>query len=97
MAIANLTFEAPDEVRFPALRVVREALQRGDGAPTVVSAANEIAVEGFLAGRIGFLDIVAIVERTMEKVPLAPLESLEHVGEIDAIARQVAEGFSGKA
>ena len=97
VAIANLTFEAPDEVRFPALRVVREALQRGDGAPTVVSAANEIAVEGFLAGRIGFLDIVAIVERTLEKVPLAPLESLEHVGEIDAIAREVAEGFIGKA
>ena len=60
---AQLTFEAPDPMRFPALRLARAALDGGGGAPTVLNAANEVAVAAFLDGRIGFLDIAAIVER----------------------------------
>ena len=66
MAIGNLSFEAPDEVRFPALRLAREALRSGGTAPAVLNAANEIAVEAFLAGRIGFLDIARNVADTLE-------------------------------
>jgi len=78
-AIGRLTFEPPDERRFPALRVAREALMRGGGCPTVLNAANEMAVRGFLDGRIGFLDIVETVERTIETIPQGPLESLDDV------------------
>ena len=59
---ATLTFEAPDPVRFPALRLARAALQSGGGAPTILSAANEVAVQAFLDRRIGFLDIHRLVE-----------------------------------
>ena len=58
--IAQLTFQEPDFKRFPALKVAREALQAGGAAPTVLNAANEVAVEAFLHGRIGFLDIVRL-------------------------------------
>ena len=60
--IGTLTFEAPDEARFPALGLARAALRRRQGTPTVLNAANEVAVEAFLEGRIGFLDIARIVE-----------------------------------
>ena len=65
--VGNLTFEAPDERKFPALRLAREALRRRGAAPIVLNAANEIAVESFLSEQIGFLDISRIVEQTMEK------------------------------
>ena len=64
--LANLTFEAPDPVRFPALRLARLALETGAGAPTVLNAANEIAVGEFLDRRIGFTEIAALVEATIE-------------------------------
>src|SRR5580693_7776084 len=64
--LANLTFEAPDPVRFPALRLARLALEAGGGAPTVLNAANEIAVGEFLDRRIGFSEIPALVEATIE-------------------------------
>ena len=63
--LGALTFEAPDTVKFPALKLCRDALQRGAGATTALSAANEIAVEAFLAGRIRFLDICRIVEDSL--------------------------------
>jgi 1-deoxy-D-xylulose-5-phosphate reductoisomerase len=88
--IARLTFESPDDKRFPAINLCRQALKAGDGAPTILSAANEIAVQGFMAGRIGFLDIVRIVERTLEKVPLSEIRSLNDVFAIDIAAREVA-------
>ncbi len=93
-AIGHLTFEAPDENRFPALRVAREALLRGGGCPTVLNAANETAVHAFLEGRIGFLDIVETVERTLEAVPEGPLESLGDVYNFDKTAREIAASFS---
>ena len=91
--LGQLTFEAPDSARFPALELARDALQIGGAAPTILNAANEIAVEGFLANRIGFLDITRIVARTMEKVANGPLQSLSDVRGIDTDARAVAESL----
>jgi len=93
-AIGRLTFEPPDERRFPALRVAREALMRGGGCPTVLNAANETAVHDFLDGRIGFLEIVEMVERTIEAIPQGPLESLEDVYNFDKMAREVTARLS---
>jgi 1-deoxy-D-xylulose-5-phosphate reductoisomerase len=93
-AIGRLTFEPPDERRFPALRVAREALICGGGCPTVLNAANETAVRGFLDGRIRFLDIVETVERTLEAIPPGPLESLDDVYNFDKMAREIATGLS---
>ncbi len=64
--MATLTFEAPDPVRFPALALARQALQSGNGAPTVLNAANEIGVHEFIGGRLGFAGIAALVEATIE-------------------------------
>jgi 1-deoxy-D-xylulose-5-phosphate reductoisomerase len=89
-AVGKLTFEPPDEGRFPALRVAREALARGGGAPTVLNAANETAVHAFLEGRIGFLDIVATVEDTLAAVRADDLTSLADVYQYDHAAREVA-------
>jgi 1-deoxy-D-xylulose-5-phosphate reductoisomerase len=90
VAIGRLTFEPPDERRFPALRVAREALVSGGGYPTALNAANEVAVHAFLAGRIGFLDIVAAVERTLAAIPPGSLESLDDVYTFDREARELA-------
>ena len=89
-AIANLTFEAPDPVRFPALRLVREAVSAGGSAPTVLNAANEIAVHAFLAEKIGFLDIAEIVERTLAAIPVGPIDTLDDVHNFDKQARETA-------
>jgi 1-deoxy-D-xylulose-5-phosphate reductoisomerase len=89
---ATLTFEAPDPVRFPALRLARAALQSGGGAPTILSAANEVAVQAFLDRRIGFLDIERIVEETLTALPHRPLRDLAAVREADAEARRDAAG-----
>jgi 1-deoxy-D-xylulose-5-phosphate reductoisomerase len=64
--MAMLTFEPPDPVRFPALVLAREALVAQNGAPTVLNAANEIAVHAFIGGRLGFAGIAALVEATIE-------------------------------
>ena len=89
--IGTLTFEEPDPDQFPTLLLARQALQNGGGAPAVLSAANEIAVEGFLAGRIGFLDISHVVEKTLESMPDTAVETLDDVYGIDAEARRAAE------
>lgn len=81
--IGNLTFEAPDEDRFPALRIAREALRGGEGAPAAMNAANEVAVADFLDGRIGFLDIAAIVSETLEAMDHAQAHRA-HADPIDA-------------
>jgi len=91
--IAKLTFEPPDQERFPALELCREALKAGSGAPTILSAANEVAVQEFLAGRIGFLDIVRIVERTLERVPRCEITSLDDVYGLDAAARDAVRAL----
>jgi 1-deoxy-D-xylulose-5-phosphate reductoisomerase len=93
--IATLTFEAPDEHRFPALRLAREALTSGGAATAVLNAANEIAVQAFLDGKCGFLDIAAIVEKTLESAAGGHLidapQSLDEVIEIDRQARRRAQ------
>ncbi len=88
--IGQLTFEAPDPDRFPALRLARQALCAGGSAPTVLNAANEIAVQGFLSGRNGFLNIAEIVERVLEAIPAAALNSLDDVQQVDREARSLA-------
>ena len=90
--IGSLTFEAPDERRFPALRLARQALAAGGTAPATLNAANEIAVAAFLKGRIGFLDIAQIVEDTLARVNNTPLSTLEALIASDAAARALAEG-----
>jgi 1-deoxy-D-xylulose-5-phosphate reductoisomerase len=86
-AIGKLTFETPDPIRFPALRLAREALRAGGGTPTVLNAANEVVVEEFLRGRTSFLDIAGTVERVLEAMPAPPLDSLDDVHQIDKEAR----------
>ena len=94
--LAHLTFEAPDLVRFPALRLAREALIAGGGAPTVLNAANEVAVAAFLAERIGFLDIVATVERTLQHLGHRRIDRLDDVYVLDEEARATARGLMGE-
>jgi len=86
--IGTLTFEAPDLVRFPALRLARESLEAGGSAPTVLNAANEIAVAAFLDGQIGFLDIAQMVERVLDDMNTVALGDIETVFAIDAEARR---------
>ncbi len=88
--IATLTFEAPDETRFPALRLAREALAAGGAAPAILNAANEVGVHSFLAGRIGFLDIARIVEETLARVTNRGVTTLADVIAVDAEARTYA-------
>jgi 1-deoxy-D-xylulose-5-phosphate reductoisomerase len=92
--IGTLTFEAPDPERFPALRLAREALRAGGSAPTVLNAANEIAVARFLAGEIGFLDIPRLVESALEAIPASDISTLDDVLAADAEARRVARLIS---
>jgi len=90
VAIGELTFEAPDESRFPATRLAREAARAAGAAPAVLNAANEAAVAAFLAGKIGFTRIAVTVERTLARaLPPAPA-SLDEVLAIDAEARSAA-------
>jgi 1-deoxy-D-xylulose-5-phosphate reductoisomerase len=65
--LGALTFEPPDDERFPALRLARAALKRGGTAPAIFNAANEIAVEGFLKRRLGFLDIAGTVAASLDR------------------------------
>ncbi|MGH7046961.1 MAG: 1-deoxy-D-xylulose-5-phosphate reductoisomerase [Stellaceae bacterium] len=95
-AIGRLTFEPPDAKRFPALRVAREALQQGGGSPIVLNAANEIAVNAFLEGRIGFLDIVGIVEDTLAAIPTGTVRSLDDVYRFDLASRETAARLTGR-
>lgn len=91
--LGSLDFEAPDEGRFPALRLAREVLASGGSAGTVLNAANEVAVEAFLAGRIGFLGIASVVETTLDlaaKLAALSPETVEDVIAIDAEARAIA-------
>ena len=85
--IGELTFFAPDEERFPATKLAREAAHAGGGAPAVLNAANEVAVAAFLAGQLKFTQISAIVARTLDNyAPPAP-ETLDAVLAVDAEAR----------
>ena len=90
VAIGRLDFAAPDPVRFPALRLAREALDAGGARPAILNAANEVAVEAFLKRRIGFLEIAAIVDHTLSCYDPAAPDSVDAVLVIDAEARSLA-------
>jgi 1-deoxy-D-xylulose-5-phosphate reductoisomerase len=91
VATGRLDFEAPDEARFPALRLAREAIVAGGSAAAVMNAANEITVAAFLDGRIGFLDIARIVEDVMTRIEAASVATIEDVLAVDLAARRLAE------
>ncbi len=98
--VGTLSFEAPDPARFPALTIARDALLAGGTAPAILSAANEVAVEAFLARRIGFLDIAQNVADTMEAAQargliIAP-RSLSDVLAADAEGRRLAQSLLGR-
>ena len=93
-AVARLEFEAPDLIRFPSLRLARDALRAGGGTPAILNAANEVAVESFLQRKIGFLDIAATVERVLAALGTPDAATLEQVVALDAAARRSALGFT---
>ncbi|MCS7185770.1 MAG: 1-deoxy-D-xylulose-5-phosphate reductoisomerase [Armatimonadota bacterium] len=88
--IGTLTFEPPDETRFPCLRLAKLAAQVGGTMPAVMNAADEIAVNAFLQRQIGFMEIPAIIEAVMERHRLIPNPDLDTVWEVDEWARGIA-------
>lgn len=88
--LGRLDFEAPDALRFHALTLARDAAEAGGARPAILNAANEVAVAAFLAGAIGFLEIAAIVDDTLQRYDPAAPETLDAVLAIDAEARRRA-------
>jgi 1-deoxy-D-xylulose-5-phosphate reductoisomerase len=93
-AVARLEFYEPDLGQFPALGLARDALRAGGGAPTILNAANEIAVAAFLQRRIGFLDIVGTVARVLDSMGAVAAGTLDEVIALDHDARRSAERFA---
>ncbi|MCL2811675.1 MAG: 1-deoxy-D-xylulose-5-phosphate reductoisomerase [Clostridia bacterium] len=91
--MGRLTFEEPDMVRFPALRLGYEALKTGGTAAAILNGANEVAVQAFLGRRIAFGRIAALVEETLQRVPVTPADSLQAVRAADLCARRCAENL----
>jgi 1-deoxy-D-xylulose-5-phosphate reductoisomerase len=89
--LGTLTFEAPDEKRFPALRLAREAGEKGGTLPGVFNAANEVAVEAFLAERIPFPRIWGMVDAVMQKHSPHTSPSLDEIVQADGWARVTAK------
>ena len=84
----TITFEAPDEARFPCLRLAREALASDGGAPAILNGANEAAVAAFLEGHIPFGGIPRLVETALDRVPKRVIDTMEDVVEADRLARE---------
>jgi len=89
-AVARLDFEAPDEERFPCLRLARQAAEAGNSAPAMLNAANEVAVAAFLDGRVRYLEIASIIEEVLNLEPVVALDNLDAVFTADATARTLA-------
>jgi len=89
-AMKALSFERPDERRFPCLRLAYSALERGGTAPAVLNAANEVAVDAFLAGRLPFTSIARVISETLEALPGAPAADLSAVMAADEQGRRIA-------
>ena len=92
-ALGELTFRAPDEGRFPATRLAREAVQAGGAAPAILNAANEVAVAAFLAGHIPFTRIAAYVAQVLAETALPAPATLAEVIAVDAEARSAARAL----
>ncbi|MGH6658099.1 MAG: 1-deoxy-D-xylulose-5-phosphate reductoisomerase, partial [Sphingomicrobium sp.] len=95
--IGTLSFEQPDLVRFPALALARRALEAGAAAPTILNAANEVAVEAFVARQLSFIGITALVEATLDSssrhTGLREPDSIDEAIAIDHNARSLAQGL----
>ncbi|MFR0714295.1 1-deoxy-D-xylulose-5-phosphate reductoisomerase [Enterobacterales bacterium BD_CKDN230030183-1A_HGKHYDSX7] len=89
-AIARLDFQAPDEQRFPCLRLARQAAEAGNSAPAVLNAANEVAVEAFLQRRIRFPEIAGMIEQVLDQEPVVALPTLDAVFAADQRARELS-------
>ncbi|MBK5352221.1 1-deoxy-D-xylulose-5-phosphate reductoisomerase [Pseudomonas sp. TH41] len=89
-AIARLDFQAPDEERFPCLRLARQAAEAGNSAPAMLNAANEVAVAAFLDGRVRYLEIASIIEEVLNLEPVVVVDDLEAVFTADSKARVLA-------
>lgn len=94
-ALSGLTFFKPDTDRFPALKLAYQAADAGESMPAVMNAANEIAVEAFLAGRIRFMAIAEAIEKVMEQHEPHALASIEEVLEADRWGRRIAKEVLG--
>ncbi|QNH79258.1 1-deoxy-D-xylulose-5-phosphate reductoisomerase [Pseudomonas protegens] len=90
-AIARLDFEAPDEQRFPCLRLARQAAEAGGSAPAMLNAANEVAVSAFLERRIRYPEIASIIDEVLVREPVVSVNELDAVFAADAKARSLAE------
>jgi 1-deoxy-D-xylulose-5-phosphate reductoisomerase len=89
-AVGLLSFESVDLDAFPCLRLARAAACAGGTAPCVLNAANEIAVHAFLQGRLGFLEIAEVIERTLHAAGSQPVQGFESLYEADRLARELA-------
>lgn len=91
--IGQLAFAKPDFSRFPCLKLAYDALNAGGSAPAVLNAANEVAVEAFLSGQVGFREIDRIIGKVMESLPAPSVSSIEALMEQDATARKLATSY----
>ncbi|WP_336929662.1 1-deoxy-D-xylulose-5-phosphate reductoisomerase [Acinetobacter tandoii] len=89
----QLDFQEPDTARFPALTLARQSIQAGGLAPTILNAANEIAVASFLRKQIGFTDIPVVVEHTLNQVENGSADSIDLILQVDSTARSIAQQF----
>jgi 1-deoxy-D-xylulose-5-phosphate reductoisomerase len=90
LAIGHLGFEPPDHVRFPSLSLARAAARAGGTAPTVLNAANEVAVQAFLDRRLNFVGISTVIDKVLQRLNASPVTTLGDVLEADAAARRLA-------
>jgi 1-deoxy-D-xylulose-5-phosphate reductoisomerase len=90
LAIGQLGFEPPDHVRFPSLALARAAARAGGTAPTVLNAANEVAVQAFLDRRLNFVGISTVIDKVLQRLDASPVKALGDVLEADAAARSLA-------
>ena len=90
---AGLTFEPPDFKRFPCLKLAADVVRAGGTSATVMNAANEVAVDAFLAGRLRFTDIARLAHMCVDRLGDQPVESIDSILEIDTITRKVADGY----
>lgn len=95
--VSGLHFEEPDTTRFPLLRLAFEAQRAGGTAPTILNAANEVAVDAFLSGSVAFLQLSAVVEQTLECLKISPATDLSTIIEADSIARGTTQRLIAQA
>ncbi|NVZ27822.1 1-deoxy-D-xylulose-5-phosphate reductoisomerase [Pseudomonas gingeri] len=88
--LARLDFEPPDEVRFPCLKLARQVAHEGGSAPAILNAANEVAVQAFLSGHIGFTQIAELIDSVLNQLPGVAIKDLQGVLEADSMARRKA-------